>query len=68
MSATENLNTEVPKFMKARAFAKYTGLPERVVRDLMKSGDLVVFKQGRNNNFILVESYRDLASSPATQQ
>lgn len=50
-----------PKYMTARQFAQYTGLPYRMVLEMVRSGELSGFKAGSRTNYILVESYKGLA-------
>ena len=63
MSTTENGKEIVPKFMSAPEFAKYVGLPYRVVCELINSGELEYFMRNNKTRYVLVESYRGLARS-----
>ena len=51
-----------PKYMTARQFVTFSGLPYRIVLELIKSGKLKGFKSGKKTHYILVESYNDLAT------
>lgn len=62
MNEDERLHTE-PKYMTPPKFAAYTGIPLRVVRQLMQSGELTGFKSNGRVNYILVESYKEIAHS-----
>lgn len=66
MNTANNGVQTVPKYMTPRNFSEYTGLPLRLVREMMKNGELTGFKHGRTN-YILVESYKALAHSLATK-
>ncbi len=50
-----------PKFMTPPKFAEYTGIPLRVVRQMIKNGELEGFKLNQRGCYILVESYKDVA-------
>jgi len=49
--------------MPAPEFAKYVGLPYRVVCELINSGELEYFMPNNKTRYVLVESYRGLARS-----
>ncbi len=57
------MNTSVPKYMTAREFVMYTGLPYPFVLKLIKTEKLRGFRSGNKTFYILTESYRDLATS-----
>lgn len=61
MNAIDTQVQTEPKYMTARKFARYTGLPYRIVLEMVKSGELSGFKSGGKTNYILVESYKGLA-------
>ena len=64
---TNNIQAQaVPKYMVSRKFAEYTGIPYRIVLEMIKTGELEGFKSGRGF-YILVESYKRLAHSMATE-
>ena len=63
MNTNENIKETVPKFMPAPEFAKYVGLPYRVVCELINSGELEYFMPNNKTRYVLVESYRGLARS-----
>ena len=50
-----------PKYMTPPKFAEYTGLPLRIVRQMIKTGELTGFKINQRTVYILVESYKELA-------
>ena len=52
----------IPKFMTCRQFAKFSGLPYTIVLELIKTGKLQGFRSGHKTYYILVESYRDIAT------
>jgi len=56
-----------PKYMTPPKFAEYTGIPLRVVRQMVQRGELTGFKPNGRNSFILVESYKELAHSLAVK-
>lgn len=61
-----NMNTmekTVPKYMTPPKFASYAGLPIRLVRQMMKNGELEGFTVNGKVSYILVESYRNVAHS-----
>lgn len=55
-----NFNPNLPRYMTARKFSPFSGLPYRLVLELLKSGDLEGFKSG-TTYYVLVESYKGLA-------
>ena len=66
MNITNNCVQTAPKYMTPNKFAEYTGIPIRLVREMLKSGELTGFKSGRTN-YILVESYKALAHPMTTK-
>lgn len=65
MNTVDTSAQSVPKYMTPPKFASYTGLPLRLVRQMMKSGELEGFTVNGKVNYILVESYRNIAHSLA---
>lgn len=57
------MDNSVSKYLTSREFAKYTGLPYRIVLELIKTGKLRGFRKGNKTFYVLVESFYDLATS-----
>ena len=67
ITVTDQGAAVTPKYMTPPKFAEYTGIPLRVVRQMMKSGDLTGFKINQRTVYILVESYKGLAHAMCEQ-
>lgn len=60
-NVTESGAPVIPKYMTPPKFAEYTGIPLRVVRQMIKDGELTGFKLNQRGCYILTESYKELA-------
>lgn len=58
------MGAETPLFMKIKPLADYTGLPEKLIRKLVKSGKVEHFHSGRTI-YVSVEAMKEICTNGA---